>query len=122
MTFYWNQNDRNTMKEFQQPVIGNNQPMLLSRSKPRKIRVGMPEIVMLMPQLCTMTGLTEKQREKFQLMKSLSEHTLIGSIVTTSAVILLTKGKVSPEWWPPSTWVASTANTSRRGMVYMQNA
>ncbi|XP_076274954.1 piwi-like protein Siwi [Rhynchophorus ferrugineus] len=60
-------------------ITRNNQPMLISRSKPREIRAGMPEIVMLVPQLCTMTGLTEKQRENFQLMKSLSEHTRIGS-------------------------------------------
>ncbi|XP_030750694.1 piwi-like protein Siwi [Sitophilus oryzae] len=54
-----------------------NQPMLVSRSKPREIRAGMPEVVILVPQLCTMTGLTDKQRENFHLMKALGEHTRV---------------------------------------------
>jgi len=56
-----------------------DQPLLVSRTKPREIRAGMPELVVLVPELCIMTGLTDKQRENFQLMKALAEHTRISA-------------------------------------------
>ncbi|KAG5886057.1 hypothetical protein JTB14_009506 [Gonioctena quinquepunctata] len=55
-----------------------SQPMLISRSKPREIRAGMPETVILIPELCQLTGLTDRQRENFQLMRALSDHTRVG--------------------------------------------
>ncbi|XP_063905421.1 piwi-like protein Siwi [Zophobas morio] len=55
-----------------------DQPLLVSRSKPREIRAGMAETIYLVPELCQMTGLTDKQRENFNLMKTLSNHTRIG--------------------------------------------
>lgn len=51
--------------------------MLVSRSKPREIRVGMPETVYLVPELCILTGLTDRQRDNFQLMKALATHTRV---------------------------------------------
>ncbi|XP_050295935.1 piwi-like protein Siwi [Anthonomus grandis grandis] len=56
-----------------------DQPLLISRSKPREIRAGMPELVVLVPELCVMTGLTDKQRENFQLMKAMGEHTRVSA-------------------------------------------
>lgn len=56
----------------------SEQPMLISKSKPREIRAGMPELVLLVPELCIMTGLTDRQRENFHLMKALGEHTRVG--------------------------------------------
>lgn len=38
----------------------------------------MPETVCLIPELCQLTGLSDRQRENFQLMKSLADHTRIG--------------------------------------------
>lgn len=52
--------------------------MLISRSKPRDVRAGMPELVYLVPELCRLTGLTDEMRANFQLMRSLSNHTKIG--------------------------------------------
>lgn len=52
--------------------------MLVSRSKPREIRAGMPETVVLIPELCQLTGLTDRQRENFQLMRALADHTRVG--------------------------------------------
>lgn len=37
----------------------------------------MPEILCLIPELCRMTGLTDAQRQNFQLMRALSEHTRV---------------------------------------------
>ncbi|ENN72042.1 hypothetical protein D910_08708 [Dendroctonus ponderosae] len=54
-----------------------DQPILISRSKPREIRAGMPEIVALLPEFCSMTGLTDRQRENFQLMKAMGDHTRV---------------------------------------------
>lgn len=55
-----------------------DQPMLMSRSKPREIRAGMPETVLLIPELCQLTGLTDRQRENFHLMRALADHTRVG--------------------------------------------
>lgn len=54
------------------------QPLLISRSKPRDIRAGMPELVYLIPELCRQTGLTDEMRANFRLMKALDVHTKIG--------------------------------------------
>nr|CAH7761897.1 unnamed protein product [Callosobruchus chinensis] len=55
-----------------------NQPMLVSRSKPREIRAGMPETIYLVPELCQLTGLSDRQRENIHLMRALADHTRIG--------------------------------------------
>ncbi|KAJ8941721.1 hypothetical protein NQ318_023317 [Aromia moschata] len=56
----------------------DSQPMLVSRSNKRELRAGMPELILLVPELCQLTGLTDRQRENFQLMRTLAEHTRIG--------------------------------------------
>ncbi|GJQ76571.1 aub [Trypoxylus dichotomus] len=62
-------------------ITDKKQPMLVSRTKPREIRAGMPEIVYLVPELCRLTGLTPAQRANFQLMRALSEHTRVGPAI-----------------------------------------
>lgn len=52
--------------------------MLISRSKAREIRAGMPEFVYLVPELCRQTGLSDEMRADFRLMKALDAHTKIG--------------------------------------------
>lgn len=52
--------------------------MLISRSKPREIRAGMAETIYLVPEFCQLTGLTDKQRENFHLMRALADHTRVG--------------------------------------------
>lgn len=39
-----------------------NQPMLVSKSSARDRRAGAEELVYLVPELCTMTGLTDQMR------------------------------------------------------------
>ncbi|XP_060517141.1 piwi-like protein Siwi isoform X2 [Cylas formicarius] len=65
-------------ERYRVPIDVMEQPMLVSRSKQREIKAGMPETVVLIPSLCIMTGLTDKQRENFHLMKALGEHTRVG--------------------------------------------
>jgi len=63
-----------------QATLNANQPMLLSNPKPKDIRRGMTDPFIFPPELCQMTGLTEKLRENFQLMKALGENLHMVSI------------------------------------------
>lgn len=51
------------------------QPMLVSRSKPRDIRAGLPELIYLVPELVRATGITDEMRKNFNLMRTLADHT-----------------------------------------------
>ena len=51
------------------------QPMLVSKLKKKVQEKNQPDICYLVPELCTMTGLTAEMRANFTLMKDLSVHT-----------------------------------------------
>ncbi|CAK1545910.1 unnamed protein product [Leptosia nina] len=65
-------------KKYNIRIHDMSQPLLISRSKPRDIRAGMPELVYLVPELCRQTGLSDEMRANFQLMRSMGTHTKIG--------------------------------------------
>ncbi|XP_046962281.1 piwi-like protein Siwi [Vanessa cardui] len=65
-------------KKYNIRIQDGGQPLLISRSKARDIRAGMPELVYLVPELCRQTGLSDDMRSNFQLMRSLAVHTKIG--------------------------------------------
>ncbi|CAH0702423.1 unnamed protein product [Spodoptera exigua] len=65
-------------KKYNLTIRDLQQPLLISRSKPRDIRAGMPELVYLVPELCRQTGLTDEMRNNFRLMKALDSHTKVG--------------------------------------------
>ncbi|CAH0581309.1 unnamed protein product [Chrysodeixis includens] len=65
-------------KKYNIRIQDGGQPLLISRSKARDIRAGMPELVYLVPELCRQTGLTDEMRANFKLMKALDVHTKIG--------------------------------------------
>lgn len=65
------------LQKYKLNIRDTRQPLLISRAKAREIRVGMPEIVCLIPELCRMTGLTDAQRQNFQLMRALADHTRV---------------------------------------------
>ncbi|XP_035708527.1 piwi-like protein Siwi isoform X2 [Folsomia candida] len=50
------------------------QPMLVSRPKKRDFHRGQTGPVLLVPEFCQMTGLTDEMRSNFQLMKSLTGY------------------------------------------------
>ncbi|XP_014250883.1 piwi-like protein Siwi [Cimex lectularius] len=65
------------MKRYELRIRARDQPMLVSKAKPREIRAGMTEIIYLVPELCKLTGLTDDMRSNFQLMRALAEHTRV---------------------------------------------
>ena len=56
-------------------IRDRKQPMLVSSPKARDIRGGRTEMIFLVPELCRATGLTDKQRANFQMMRAMAEHT-----------------------------------------------
>ncbi|XP_043599743.1 piwi-like protein Siwi isoform X2 [Bombus pyrosoma] len=53
------------------------QPLLITRARPRDRRSGQCELIYLVPELCRATGLTDRMRENFGLMRSLAEFTRV---------------------------------------------
>lgn len=51
--------------------------MLLHRLKKKDQVEGAPKNLYLLPELCTMTGLTDEMRQSFQIMKDLGAHTRV---------------------------------------------
>ncbi|NXU48963.1 PIWL1 protein, partial [Turnix velox] len=61
-------------RQYNQEITDLKQPVLISQSKRRRgTLVQVP--VVLIPELCFLTGLTEKMRSDFNMMKDLSSHT-----------------------------------------------
>ncbi|XP_066905703.1 piwi-like protein Siwi isoform X2 [Halyomorpha halys] len=54
-----------------------NQPLLVSRPKPRDIRAGRSNNIILIPELCQMTGINDEMRNNFTLMKAVAAHTRV---------------------------------------------
>ena len=59
-------------------ITDKNQPMLVSMPKDRDRRGGRTDPVLVPPEMCIMTGLSDEQRSNFNLMKSLSVYTRQG--------------------------------------------
>lgn len=51
--------------------------MLVSKVKKKEMKEGAPEFLYLVPELCTRTGLTDKMRSNFTVMKDLAVHTRV---------------------------------------------
>uniref|UniRef100_A0A224X701 Putative translation initiation factor 2c eif-2c n=1 Tax=Panstrongylus lignarius TaxID=156445 RepID=A0A224X701_9HEMI len=56
-------------------ITNKAQPLLISRPKKRDIHAGRTNNVVLIPELCCLTGLSEDMRNNFHLMRDLEEHT-----------------------------------------------
>jgi aubergine-like protein len=67
------------LQHHQKKIQNLDQPLLISRSKQRDLRAGKAECVYLVPELCTMTGLTDDMRANFFLMKDLSQYTRVNA-------------------------------------------
>lgn len=59
-------------------VTDNDQPLLVSKPKKKDIRRGQTENIYLLPELCTLTGLSDEARADFGLMRDVAVHTRIG--------------------------------------------
>ncbi|NXJ77374.1 PIWL1 protein, partial [Trogon melanurus] len=61
-------------RQYNQEIKDLNQPVLISQFRKRRGNI-MPGPVVLIPELCFLTGLTEKMRNDFNMMKDLAVHT-----------------------------------------------
>lgn len=55
-----------------------SQPLLISQPKKRDLHRGMTGPILLVPELCNMTGFTENMRRNCRLMKALADHMYMG--------------------------------------------
>lgn len=53
------------------------QPMLVSRTKEKDRRAGLPENLYLVPELCVLTGLTDEARADYRVMHDVGQHTRV---------------------------------------------
>ncbi|XP_048257294.1 piwi-like protein 1 [Haliotis rufescens] len=65
-------------KSYEITVTDDKQPLLVSKPKKSDIRRGQTEPIYLLPELCTLTGLSEEVRADFNVMKDVATHTCIG--------------------------------------------
>uniref|UniRef100_A0A1A9W0S0 Piwi n=1 Tax=Glossina brevipalpis TaxID=37001 RepID=A0A1A9W0S0_9MUSC len=56
-------------------IRDGKQPLLISKAKLRSIRGGEKETIILIPELCRPTGLTDTMRSNMQLMRAMADHT-----------------------------------------------
>ena len=55
-----------------------DQPMLVSRPKARDRKAGQTEPFKLVPEFCLLTGMSDRMRADFNVMKDIAQHTRIG--------------------------------------------
>jgi aubergine-like protein len=79
------------LQRYQVKIVNMDQPLLVSKSKARELRAGAQETVYLVPELCRMTGLTDRMRENFNLMRALAEHTRVGPNIRMQKLLAFNK-------------------------------
>ncbi|CRL03804.1 CLUMA_CG016148, isoform A [Clunio marinus] len=55
------------------------QPLLIVKNNKRAIRIGQPELISLIPELCRITGLTDRERTNFHMMKEIAQVTRLSA-------------------------------------------
>ncbi|CAL1531960.1 unnamed protein product [Lymnaea stagnalis] len=60
------------------PITDLEQPLLVSKPTEKDLRRGEEKNLHLIPELCTITGLSEQMRTDFNIMRDLAVHTRIG--------------------------------------------
>ncbi|OWF41593.1 piwi-like protein 1 [Mizuhopecten yessoensis] len=64
-------------KAYDKDIEDDLQPMLVSRAKPKEVKMGRPETLLLVPELCILTGLSDDVRSDFSVMRDVASHTRI---------------------------------------------
>jgi len=72
-------------------IRDSKQPLLVSRPKDRDRRGGQTGPILLIPELCYMTGLTDEQRADFRLTQSLSQWTRMDPTVRANTLMKLSQ-------------------------------
>lgn len=70
-------------------IRDHNQPMLVVNPKASDIRAGRTDPILLIPEICCATGLTDKMRSNFPMMKAMAEHTQMDPERRTSRLLAL---------------------------------
>lgn len=63
------------IQKYEMKIKDGSQPMLVSMPKLRERQRGHDTLIYLVPELCRMTGLSERMRTNFPLMRDLAECT-----------------------------------------------
>ncbi|XP_044315488.1 protein piwi isoform X1 [Drosophila rhopaloa] len=56
-------------------IRDHNQPLLISKNRDKAQKTNASELVVLVPELCRVTGINDNMRSNFQLMKAMGEYT-----------------------------------------------
>lgn len=62
-------------RRYRLQIKDRRQPLLVVKPKARNIRGGQDRLVLLVPELCRATGITDEMRTNFQLMRDMSQCT-----------------------------------------------
>lgn len=62
-------------KQYNITIHDKKQPMLISLASAKDIRAGKPERILLVPELCVITGINDDMRKNFYIMKAIAEKT-----------------------------------------------
>ncbi|XP_074640256.1 piwi-like protein 1 isoform X2 [Tubulanus polymorphus] len=65
-------------KAYSKRILDAGQPLLISKPKASDKRRGMTEDILLVPELCVLTGLSDQMRSDFNVMKDLAVYTRVG--------------------------------------------
>eukprot|EP00112_Aurelia_sp_Birch-Aquarium-sp1_P026327 Seg928.2 transcript_id=Seg928.2/GoldUCD/mRNA.D3Y31 product="Piwi-like protein 2" protein_id=Seg928.2/GoldUCD/D3Y31 len=75
-------------KAYNKTIDDLEQPLLIHRPKPKKgQRAPVNEVICLVPELCSMTGLTDEIRSDFRVMKDISAHTRVSPAQREQAML-----------------------------------
>jgi aubergine len=77
--------------KYELTIRDRNQPMLVSNPSTRDVRAGRTLPILLVPELCRATGLTDKMRSNFTMMKAMAEHTQMDPERRKERILTLTK-------------------------------
>lgn len=65
------------LKKYQIQIKYDHQPLLVSRAKAKRDQAQKSEILLLIPELCCLTGITDSMRANFHLMEAIAKHTRV---------------------------------------------
>lgn len=72
-------------------IRDQKQPMLVSNPSARDIRDGRTQVIYLVPELCRATGLTDKMRSNFTMMRAMADHTQMDPDRRTTRLLTFSK-------------------------------
>jgi aubergine len=99
------------LQRYNKDIRHKNQPLLISKSKSKEMRAGLPESVYLVPELCRLTGLTDDMRANFKLMSALATHTRVGPSERISKLLDFSK-RLRGEQKVITRWLCNRRNSA----------